>query len=55
MFINHHIELTSRVPGYLVTDYLDRLNTAFYTTICGIIFSLPLQAQLMILRFKLEE
>ena len=31
------------------------LNTAFYTTICGIVFSLPLQAQLMILRFKLEE
>jgi flagellar motor component MotA len=31
------------------------LNTAFYTTICGIIFSLPLQVQLMILRFKLEE
>jgi len=29
-FINHHIELTSRVPGYLVTDYLDRLNTTFY-------------------------
>ena len=31
------------------------LNTAFYTTICGIVFSLPLQIQLMILRFKLEE
>jgi len=31
------------------------LNTAFYTTICGIVFSLPLQFQLMILRFKLEE
>ena len=31
------------------------LNTAFYTTICGIVFSLPLQLQLMILRFKLEE
>ena len=31
------------------------LNTAFYTTICGIIFSLPLQAQLMILKFELEE
>ena len=31
------------------------LNTAFYTTICGIVFSLPLQVQLMILRFKLEE
>ena len=31
------------------------LNTAFYTTICGIVFSLALQVQLMILRFKLEE
>ena len=31
------------------------LNTAFYTTICGITCSLPLQVQLMILRFKLEE
>ena len=31
------------------------LNTAFYTTICGIVFSLPLQVQLMILKFKLEE
>ena len=31
------------------------LNTAFYTTICGIIFSLSLQTQLMILKFKLEE
>lgn len=31
------------------------LNTAFYTTICGIVFSLPLQVQLMILKFKIEE
>jgi hypothetical protein len=31
------------------------LNTAFYTTICGIVFSLPLQVQLMILKSKLEE
>ena len=31
------------------------LNTAFYTTICGIVFSLPLQVQLMLLKFKLEE
>lgn len=31
------------------------LNTAFYTTICGIVFSLPLQTQLIILRLKLEE
>ena len=31
------------------------LNTAFYTTICGIVFSIPLQVQLMILKYKLEE
>lgn len=31
------------------------LHTAFYTTICGIVFSLPLQVQLMILKFKIEE
>ena len=31
------------------------LNTAFYTTICGIVFSIPLQIQLMILKYKLEE
>lgn len=31
------------------------LNTAFYTTICGIIFSLPLQVQLMILKYELDE
>ena len=30
------------------------LNTAFYTTVCGIVFSLPLQVQLMILKHKLE-
>ena len=30
------------------------LNTAFYTTICGIVFSLPLQVQLMILKRELE-
>lgn len=30
------------------------LNTAFYTTICGIIFSLPLQVQLMILKSELD-
>ena len=30
------------------------LNTAFYTTICGIVFSLPLQVQLMLLKFKLD-
>jgi len=31
------------------------LNTAFYTTICGIVFSLPLQVQLMILKSKVED
>ena len=30
------------------------LNTAFYTTICGIVFSIPLQVQLMILKQELE-
>ena len=30
------------------------LNTAFYTTICGIVCSLPLQLQLMILKQELE-
>jgi hypothetical protein len=39
----------------IVSGLKTGLNTAFYTTICGIVFSLPLQAQLMILRFKLEE
>ena len=48
--LNEGTEISDIVSG-LKTG----LNTAFYTTICGIIFSLPLQAQLMILRFKLEE
>jgi len=39
----------------IVTGLKIGLNTAFYTTICGIIFSLPLQVQLMILKFKLED
>lgn len=38
----------------IVSGLKDGLHTAFYTTICGIVFSLPLQTQLMILRFKLE-
>ena len=50
---------TSLNEGSQVTDIVSGLkvglNTAFYTTICGIVFSLPLQVQLMILRFKLEE
>ena len=39
----------------IVSGLKEGLHTAFYTTICGIVFSLPLQVQLMILRFKLEE
>ena len=50
---------TSLNEGSQVTDIVSGLkvglNTAFYTTICGIVFSLPLQVQLMILKFKLEE
>jgi len=50
---------TSLNEGSQVTDIVAGLkvglNTAFYTTICGIVFSLPLQVQLMILKFKLEE
>ena len=49
---------TSLNEGTEVSDIVSGLktglNTAFYTTICGIIFSLPLQAQLMILRFRIE-
>ena len=48
--LNEGTEISDIVSG-LKTG----LNTAFYTTICGIVFSLPLQVQLMILRFKLEE
>ena len=39
----------------VVAGLKEGLNTAFYTTICGIVFSLPLQVQLMILKHKLEE
>ena len=50
---------TSLSEGTEVSDIVSGLkiglNTAFYTTICGIVFSLPLQVQLMILKFKLEE
>ncbi len=38
----------------IVSGLKEGLNTAFYTTVCGIVFSLPLQVQLMILKFKLE-
>ena len=48
--------LDSSMPtSEIVAGLKEGLNTAFYTTICGIIFSLPLQVQLMILKFKLEE
>jgi hypothetical protein len=39
----------------IVSGLKTGLNTAFYTTICGIVFSLPLQVQLMILKFNLEK
>ena len=42
---------TSEIIGGLK----EGLNTAFYTTVCGIVFSLPLQVQIMILKFKLDE
>tara|TARA_Y100001973_G_C5137578_1_gene301174 strand:+ start:37 stop:519 length:483 start_codon:yes stop_codon:yes gene_type:complete len=47
--------LDSSLPTNEIVAGLKRgLNTAFYTTVCGIVFSLPLQVQLMILKFKLE-
>ena len=48
--------LDSSLPiGEIVGGLKEGLNTAFYTTVCGIVFSLPLQVQLMVLKFKLEE
>ena len=48
--------LDSSLPvGEIVSGLKEGLNTAFYTTVCGIIFSLPLQVQLMVLKFKLDE
>jgi len=49
-----NLDETAQVSA-IVAGLKTGLNTAFYTTICGIVFSLPLQAQLMILRYKLEE
>ena len=47
--------LDSSVPtAQVVAGLKEGLNTAFYTTVCGIVFSLPLQVQLMILKFRLE-
>ena len=48
--LNEGTEISDIVAGLKMG-----LNTAFYTTICGIVFSLPLQAQLMILKSKLED
>ena len=48
-----NLDETAQVSA-IVAGLKTGLNTAFYTTICGIVFSLPLQAQLMILRYKLE-
>lgn len=42
---------TSQVVGVLKTG----LNTAFYTTVCGIVFSLPLQIQLLVLKYRIEK
>ena len=39
----------------IVTGLKNGLNTAFFTTICGIVFSLPLQIQLMILKQELDQ
>ena len=47
--------LDSALPvSEIVAGLKEGLNTAFYTTVCGIVFSLPLQVQLMILKFKIE-
>tara|TARA_B100000287_G_C19967626_1_gene517105 strand:+ start:27 stop:506 length:480 start_codon:yes stop_codon:yes gene_type:complete len=56
LIISTHGSLDSSMPlSQIVAGLKKGLNTAFYTTVCGIIFSLPLQVQLMILKFKLEE
>lgn len=48
--------LTSNAQlGEVVSSLKVGLNTAFYTTICGIVYSIPLQIQIMILKYKLEE
>jgi len=47
--------LDSSLPvGQIVAGLKEGLNTAFYTTVCGIIFSLPLQFQIMILKYKIN-
>ena len=47
--LNEGTEVNQIVSGLKIG-----LNTAFYTTICGIVFSLLLQTQLMLLKFKLN-
>ena len=48
--------LDSSLPtNEIVAGLKEGLNTAFYTTVCGIVFSLPLQVQLMVLKHKLED
>jgi len=48
--------LDSSLPtSEIIGGLKEGLNTAFYTTVCGIVFSLPLQVQLMILKHKLHE
>lgn len=49
-----NLDETAQVSA-IVSGLKTGLNTAFYTTICGIVFSLPLQVQLMILKHKLED
>ena len=56
LIISTEGSLDASIPtSQIVAGLKTGLNTAFYTTVCGIVFSLPLQVQLMILRFKLEE
>jgi len=48
--------LDSSLPtSEIVAGLKEGLNTAFYTTVCGIVFSLPLQVQLMVLKHRLED
>ena len=45
--------LSADLPvGQIVAGLKTGLNTAFYTTICGIVFSLLLQIQLLVLNHK---
>jgi hypothetical protein len=46
--------LTAEAQVSIVAGLKVGLNTAFYTTICGIVCSLPLQVQLIILKQELE-